>query len=128
MKIVITAWGNRISPVFDAAGTLLVAEIEGHTIKGKSYHAFTPDDIDQLARFMKQEQINTLICGAISATPAEQIVAHHIHLIPFVSGNVLTVLDSFAAKNTIDQAFMMPGCRCRFDGSPCKAEQAGKIL
>ncbi len=128
MKIAITAWGNRISPVFDAAGTLLVAEIENQTVKGKFYHAFKPDDIDQLALFMKQEHIHTLICGAISTTPATQIVAHHIHLIPFVSGNVLTVLDSFATRNTIDQAFMMPGCRCRLEGAPCKGQQTLKPL
>ena len=43
MKIAITIWGNRISPVFDAARTLLVARIENRTILKKRYIPFNPD-------------------------------------------------------------------------------------
>lgn len=110
MKIAITAWGNRISPVFDAAGTLLIARIEDHIVTDKYYQAFHPEDIDELAVLLKQEQVSTLICGAISATPANQIVENHIRLISFVSGNAMEVLSSFASSNTIDRTFMMPGC------------------
>ncbi|WDP89060.1 MAG: dinitrogenase iron-molybdenum cofactor biosynthesis domain-containing protein [Desulfobacter sp.] len=118
MKIAITAWGNRVSPVFDAAGTLLVAQIENHTIKKKTYHAFEPDDIKELAALMHREQVSTLICGAISTKPATRIVENHIRLISFVSGNALEVLNSFASRNTIDQTFMMPGCSLDYSRRP----------
>ena len=44
LKTAITVWGSRISPVLDAAGTLLVVEIEGHRIKQKQYLSFDPGE------------------------------------------------------------------------------------
>ena len=110
MKIAITAWGNRVSPVFDAARTLLIARIENHSIKNKSYQPFHPDDIQELAALLRSQQVSTLICGAISSKPADSLVENHIHLISFVSGNAIDVLTSFATRHTIDQTYMMPGC------------------
>ncbi|MDD9304505.1 MAG: dinitrogenase iron-molybdenum cofactor biosynthesis domain-containing protein [Desulfobacter sp.] len=110
MKIAITAWGNRVSPVFDAARTLLIADIKGHTIKSKTYVSFHPDDIQDLAALLSHEQVSTLICGAISTEPSDQIAENHIRLISFVSGNALDILNSFASRYTIDQSHMMPGC------------------
>jgi predicted Fe-Mo cluster-binding NifX family protein len=40
MKIAITTWGNRVSPVFDAAKTLLIADIENQSIHSKKYEVF----------------------------------------------------------------------------------------
>ncbi len=110
MKIAITAWGNRISPVFDSARTLLIARIEDQTIKSKTYKAFKPEDIPELAALLKRMGVSTLICGAISTKPADKIVENHISLISFVSGNAMDILNSFASRSTIDQTHMMPGC------------------
>lgn len=118
MKIAITAWGNRVSPVFDAAGTLLIARIEGHAVTDKSYRTFHPGDIEELAQMLKREQVTTLICGAISEPPANRIVENHIHLISFVSGNAMDILGSFASRHTIDQTFMMPGCSLDYARHP----------
>ncbi|MCG8686887.1 MAG: NifB/NifX family molybdenum-iron cluster-binding protein [Desulfobacterales bacterium] len=110
MKIAITTWGNRVSPVFDAARTLLIAEVKSQSVTNKSYTAFHPDDIKTLAGLLKQENVSALVCGAISTKPANQIVENHIRLISFVSGNAMDILNSFAARKTIDQSYMMPGC------------------
>ncbi len=110
MKIAITTWGNRVSPVFDAARTLLIAQIENQTIKNKTYQAFHPDNIEELAALLRRHQVSTLICGAISTKPADSLVKNHIHLISFVSGNAIDVINSFATRNTIDKTYMMPGC------------------
>lgn len=118
MKIAITAWGNRVSPVFDAARTLLITRIEHHCVHEKNYQAFHPEDIDELAALLKFHQVSTLICGAISITPAEGIVKNHIRLISFVSGNVMDVLNSFAIRNTIDQTHIMPGCSLNYSRRP----------
>ncbi len=117
MKIAITIWGNRISPVFDAAHTLLTARIKNRMILSKEYTPFDPDSPQELIQILKSAGATTLICGAISTKPADFIVENDIKLISFVTGNALDFLDSFATRQTIGKMHMMPGCR--IDYCPC---------
>ncbi len=78
MKIAITTWGNRVSPVFDAARTLLIANIENNGVDNRKYESFQPDDIPGLAALLNREQVTTLVCGAISENPADRIVENKI--------------------------------------------------
>ncbi|OQY51437.1 MAG: dinitrogenase iron-molybdenum cofactor biosynthesis domain-containing protein [Desulfobacteraceae bacterium 4572_89] len=110
MKIAITIWGNRISPVFDAAHTLLVTRIKNKTISKKNYISFDPQSHQDLIKILNKNEITTLICGAISTKPADFIVKNNIKLISFVTGNALDFIDSFASSQTIDQGHVMPGC------------------
>ncbi len=110
MKIAITIWGNRISPVFDAAATLLVAHIENRAIIKKSYTSFDPGTPFDLIKLLKKMQVPILICGAISTKPADLIVNNDIKLISFVTGNALKLIETFARKQTIEKSYMMPGC------------------
>ncbi len=114
MKIAITIWGNRISPVFDAAHTLLIASIEKRMPFKKSYTSFDPQSPQDLIKILNKNQITTLVCGAISTKPADFIVENNIKLISFVTGNALDFLDSFANKQTIEQGHVMPGCSIDF--------------
>lgn len=110
MKLAITIWGNRVSPVFDAAGTLLIAQVENRIILEKSYTSFDPEALNELIKFLKKMQVSVLICGAISTKPADLIVENNIKLISFVTGNAMNFLENFARRQTIGKAFMMPGC------------------
>jgi len=110
MKIAITIWGNRISPVFDAAHTLLVASIKNRTISKKEYTSFDPQSLRELIKILTNSQVSTLICGAISTKPADFIVENNIKLVSFVTGNALDFLASFANRQTIEKEHMMPGC------------------
>lgn len=110
MKIAITIWGNRISPVFDAAATLLVAHIENRMVIKKSYTSFDPGTPFDLLKLLKKMQVSVLICGAISTKPADLIVNNDIKLISFVTGNALKLIENFARKQTIEKSYMMPGC------------------
>ncbi|MCK5348524.1 MAG: dinitrogenase iron-molybdenum cofactor biosynthesis domain-containing protein [Desulfobacula sp.] len=110
MKLAITIWGNRISPVFDAAGTLLVVQIKNRVIVKKSYTSFDPKKPADLIKTLEKMEIPVLICGAISTKPADLIVENNIKLISFVTGNALKLIDNFARKQTIEKTFMMPGC------------------
>jgi predicted Fe-Mo cluster-binding NifX family protein len=109
VKMAVTVWGNRISPVFDAARTLLVAEVADKKISGQYYTAFDPESPVELVNTLKKHQITLLVCGAISKTPADLITDQHIHLISFVTGNARQFLDSFAQDRTVETKHMMPG-------------------
>jgi len=123
LKIAITVWGNRVSPVFDAAGTLLVAQIENRMVIKKSYTTFNPSIPSDLIKTLKKMQIPVLICGAISTKPADLIVENDIKLISFVTGNAVKLLDNFARKQTIEKIFMMPGCSKQY----CWCHKSGKL-
>ncbi|MFO7752908.1 MAG: NifB/NifX family molybdenum-iron cluster-binding protein [Desulfobacteraceae bacterium] len=112
MKIALTVWGNRISPVFDSAGTLLVAEIEDNRVVKKRYESFDPGAAPA-PETLREMGVSVLICGAISRIPADLIVSAGITLIPFITGNAARVLEMYVKNDPVPPAYFMPGCgRC----------------
>jgi predicted Fe-Mo cluster-binding NifX family protein len=110
LKIAVTIWGNRVSPVFDAAKTLLIADIENRMIIKKEYISFDSASPEGLIKLLKKVNASILICGAISTSPADLFVENDIKLISFVTGNALEFIETFARKQVIEKAYMMPGC------------------
>ncbi|MBT3388669.1 MAG: dinitrogenase iron-molybdenum cofactor biosynthesis domain-containing protein [Desulfobacula sp.] len=111
MKIAVTIWGNRVSPVFDAAKKLLVVDLKKQKITNKQYLSFDPGSIEDVIGLLKNMQINTLICGAITSRPTELLTDNDIELIPFVSGEALELIDALAKKVDVGKTYIMPGCR-----------------
>ena len=116
MKVALTTWDNRISPVFDAASTLLVAEIENQEVVARRYESFNPERMTRLLEILSRLQVDMLICGAISNTLSNMIEHGGIRLIPFIGGNVEDVLQLIARGMDIVPAFLMPGCGNRACG------------
>ncbi len=110
MKIALTAWEDRISPVFDAARTLLIAHIENDRIVGRHYEPFNPGAVARLVDFLKALEIDVFICGAISQTPSIIIEAGGIRLISFIGGKIDDILESCTKDLRIVAKFSMPGC------------------
>ena len=109
MKIAMTVWGNRVSPVFDSAQTILIAEIENRVLRSQS-REFIPGKIPAtLARLLVEKKIDTLICGAISKQPAHIIESAGIRLVSFVTGNAEKLIEAYASGAAIED-FRMPGC------------------
>ncbi len=114
LKIAITIWGNRISPVFDASANLLVAEIENSVVVNKTFKTIPPDTPENLVSLLNSLGVTVLICGAISQKASDTIVQNRIELISFVTGNTDKFLERLALTNGIEKAFMMPGCSTHY--------------
>ena len=110
MKVALTVWETRISPVFDSASMLLIAEIENARILKRDYERLNPELPANFINTLFQLGVSTLICGAISQIPANIIEGAGIRLIPFVSGDVETILRCFSCDIPITPKFLMPGC------------------
>jgi predicted Fe-Mo cluster-binding NifX family protein len=109
MKVAMTVWGNRVSPVFDSAQTILLARIENSQVGGQTKE-FIPGKIPvNLARLLIEKEIDILICGAISKQPAAIIESAGIQLVSFVAGNAEKLLRAYARGISIE-TFIMPGC------------------
>ncbi len=109
MKIAITIWGNRISPVFDSANTLMIAQVENSKIVNQIIEEFNPTIATQIASVLKNYQIDVLICGALTQHQSEIIEQAGTKLIPFVSGNAEKVLVSYIKEPLLIVDFLMPG-------------------
>ena len=110
MKVAVTIWKDRISPVFDASRRLLIAEIENDRVTDRSYVFFDPGWPADLVKTLAMLDVPVLICGAVSQDPATIINAGGITLIPFIAGEVDRVLDEYAKGNPLEPTFVMPGC------------------
>lgn len=105
-----TVWGQRVSPVFDSASTLLIAEIDGNTLANSYQLAFDPERLLELLQMLRTQQVLLMICGAVSERPALMLEAAGVELIPFIAGDVRHVLDAYLQGRPLATGFRMPGC------------------
>lgn len=115
MRIALTVWGDRISPVFDVATTILLAEIQNGSIINRRFVPFNPGVSWRIVEMLKEMEVTVLICGAISKMPATMISVSGMELIPFIAGETERILATYAKGNPIIPAFSMPGIgnRCQ---------------
>jgi predicted Fe-Mo cluster-binding NifX family protein len=111
MKLALTVWENRISPLFDCARRLLLVEIVDQTATGKHVESFDYESPLSRATRLSDLGVNVLICGAVSDSFARMIETHGIRIIPFVAGGVEEVLDAYLTSELCDSKFLMPGCK-----------------
>jgi len=110
MKIAITAWNGRISPVFDVSRQVVVMEAKDGRIINRQEHDLESSEPSAKVIRLTELGIDTLICGAVSRPLADMIVARGIKLVPFVAGETDHVAEAYLTGNLLNTAFAMPGC------------------
>jgi predicted Fe-Mo cluster-binding NifX family protein len=110
MRIAVPTHNGRVSPVFDTARTLLVADVEG----GSELHR-AEIDLDDLGpmervRRLADSSVAVLICGAISIPMARLAAAHGVRVLPHIAGEIEEVLVAYYAGTLGDPRFLLPGC------------------
>jgi predicted Fe-Mo cluster-binding NifX family protein len=110
MRVAIPVWNNRVSPVFDTARQLLVAEIE----EGRE-PSRTQEDLSEglpllRARRLAELGVNVLVCGAISRPLAILLAAVDVRVVPWTAGPVEDVLAAYIGGHLRDSRWRMPGC------------------
>jgi predicted Fe-Mo cluster-binding NifX family protein len=124
MKVALTIWYGRISPVFDVCREVLVCEIDKQDIISS-----TKVDLENAGPIQKIERIlglgvEKLICGAISKAIHQEAIPRGLEVIAFVAGEIDTVMQAFVAGELPTPALSMPGCctrKRRFrNGRVCK--------
>jgi predicted Fe-Mo cluster-binding NifX family protein len=109
MRVAVSIWEDRISPVFDVSRKILILEMENGTLAGTIVERFTDDDPIHKLHRLRSLQVNTLICGAISRSVADMLIAGGIQTIPFVSGKQEDVIAAYLAGELPGVRFAMPG-------------------
>jgi predicted Fe-Mo cluster-binding NifX family protein len=110
MKVALTVWENRISPLFDSARTLLIVDITDQTATGRYFEPFHCESPSSRAAKLSDLKVQVLICGAVSDLFAKMIETYGIRIIPFVAGAVDEVIDAYLMGAISSSRFQMPGC------------------
>ncbi|MEN6625823.1 MAG: NifB/NifX family molybdenum-iron cluster-binding protein [Candidatus Sumerlaeia bacterium] len=109
MRVAVSIWQDRISPVFDSSRRLLVADVVDSNVSARREVAIGGEAPERVRR-LGDSSIELLICGAISEPLAGQVIAAGIRLIPFIAGDVDDVLRAFVESRLPSPEFLMPGC------------------
>ncbi len=110
MKVAVSDWQGRVSPVFDVAAQLLVAEVKDDTIHERHTVPLTNNGLHERAKQVADLGVDVLICGAIS-WPLELALSNAgVEVFPQTCGEVDQVLAAFVTGRLSQNVFLMPGC------------------
>jgi predicted Fe-Mo cluster-binding NifX family protein len=112
MKVAITCWQGRVSPVLDAASKALLITLEGDGETMRQEVSIEGTSALHRARHILRLGVNTVICGAVSRPLELALGSMGLEVISNVCGQVDEVLKAYVAERLDDEAYLMPGC-CR---------------
>lgn len=107
-KTAFAVWMNRIAPVMDVACTVCV--VEGESLSEGTHFSLPGDHPSAKALFLRELGVDTLVCGALSRNMLHLLNAQGIGVVPFIAGDLETVIGAWFGKGLPDGALAMPGC------------------
>jgi predicted Fe-Mo cluster-binding NifX family protein len=109
MRIAVSIWEDKVSPVLDTANRLLIVETRDKTEMSRFEVPLTQTDITQRCSLIKGLEIEVLICGAVSRQFLEMLKATGIQIISGISGLVEEALEAYHRGGLLQSKFLMPG-------------------
>jgi len=96
MKVAIAVFGSRVSPRFDCAAELLVAEIrDGVVARTEQLADGQSNPLQRIAR-LRELGVDAVVCGAITGFVLRHLVANGIEVYPWTTGEASEVLEALA--------------------------------
>lgn len=110
MNIAIPVWSGRVSPVFDVAKTVRVADLDCQRgeLGADSTHVLNPA---RPASTLSELGVNVLICSAISSPLEAKLWALGIEVISDICGSPDAIIAALAAGDAELDRFRSPGSR-----------------
>lgn len=110
MKIGVSYWQGRISPVFDVSDRLCLIDIEDGKEVKREDRILTSQDPFSRAKEVSGFGVDVLICGAISRTLETSLLIAGVRVLGFLCGDLDTVVSAFLRGQLTGGSFFMPGC------------------
>ncbi len=107
MKVALTIWENRISPVADSARQLMVADVDNRSVRDTHSLYLEAHSVFHCARKLADLDAKIFICGAISDFFTNLVEGYGIRVIPFVCGKAEEVLNAYLENNLSNPKFAM---------------------
>ena len=111
MNIAIPYWQDRVSPVFDVAGNLLLVTVDNGAVTARTTVSLT-DAATVHARIerLRELGVDVLICGAVSWVLESGLTAAGIRVFARTCGEVEEVLSAWLGGELDEHVYGMPGC------------------
>jgi hypothetical protein len=110
MKMALTVWEERISPVADSSRQLLLVHLVNQTITDRWIENFEDDNPFYRARKLFELKVDTFICGAVSSFFSNLVEGYGIRVIPFICGEIDAVLNAYLTRTLSSPVYKMRGC------------------
>jgi len=107
--LAIPVWNDRVSTTFDFARKLLVVEADGEREVSRKEVPLGDEPVERKARRIRDLAVQVVLCGAISRPFAEAVSQAGIRVIPYVSGEVDSVLAAHLCGRLAEPRFLQPG-------------------
>jgi predicted Fe-Mo cluster-binding NifX family protein len=111
MRIAVSIWEDKISPVLDTASKLLIVENETQTESSRFETNLFEQEMSQRCSFIRGLDLDVLICGAVSRQLAGMLKASGIKIISGISGPAEDVLEAYLEEGLLHSGFFMPGTK-----------------
>ena len=111
MRIAISIWDDKISPVLDTASKLLIIDKDNQKESCRFEANLFEQDIYQKCSFIRKLDLDVLICGAVSSQFSEMLKTYGIKIISGISGPAKDVLDAYFQGALLHSGFFMPGSK-----------------
>ncbi|MGD2108039.1 MAG: NifB/NifX family molybdenum-iron cluster-binding protein [Phycisphaerae bacterium] len=110
MRVAVPVWGERVSPVFDVANRLLMADIEGDQEIFRNELILDEREPGRRAQRVAELHVDVLICGAISEALETMLTSAGVEVVAQICGPTDEVLHAFVSGRLTGDVFLMPGC------------------
>jgi len=117
MKTAITIWNNRVAPVFDVSGKVLLYESDGERLCSERMILLPDAGAAVKVSCLVEAKANVLICGAISKEALLTATNAGIKVYPFIAGDVRDIIQACLDSRFTEGDFSMPGCALRAECS-----------
>ncbi|MDO8836759.1 MAG: NifB/NifX family molybdenum-iron cluster-binding protein [Vicinamibacterales bacterium] len=124
-KAAFSLWNGRIAPVFDVARQVRVVDAASGHVSAET-DEWLPDGAPaQIVAALASLGVGTLVCGAVSRPMRDMLEARAITVVPFVAGELGSVMQAWLGGRVTASEFAMPGCGGRGQGIGRRGGTAG---
>ena len=109
MKLGIAVWDEQVSPLLDAAGQLLLVEVENQTIISQQLWQLPLSIPAHRVAAIQESGIDVLICGALSRHYERLLQLNSIKTIAWVRGHINDVMAAYLAGELDRAEYCLPG-------------------
>lgn len=108
MKVAIPRVGDAIAPRFEHSATITIYTIrDRRVVKAVDYSLRTQEALDRI-RLLRDQQVDTLICGGVQRSVENILVASGIHTITWVTGTAAELLELFLRGRLVGGSSVPP--------------------
>ncbi|MBW2407717.1 MAG: hypothetical protein JRF17_10135 [Deltaproteobacteria bacterium] len=111
MRIAISIWEDKISPVLDTASKLLIIETTTKKEPSRFEANLLQQDMSQRCAFIRGLDLDVLICGAVSRQLLGMLEASGVKIISGISGPAEDVIAAYLKGALLHSGFFMPGSK-----------------